>query len=47
MVSGIKSYGRINEMKLIGVYPVSRHLVIRSNCSGELAILVETINLGF
>ena len=46
-VSGIKSYGQIHEMKLIGVYPVSKHLVIRSNCSGELAILVETINLGF
>lgn len=42
---GIKSYGQINEMKLIGVYPLSKQLVIRSNCSGELAILVESINL--
>ncbi|MES1215650.1 MAG: DUF4403 family protein [Bacteroidota bacterium] len=46
-ITGIKSYGQINDIKLIGIYPVSKHLVIRSNCSGDLAILVESINLSF
>lgn len=44
-VKGIKSSGKINNIKLIGVYPVTKNLVIRSNCSGELAILVESISL--
>jgi len=46
-MTGIKSYGQINEIKLIGIYPVSKHLVIRSNCSGQLAMLVESISLSF
>ena len=44
-MSGIKSNGQINEIKFIGVYPVSKHLVIRSNCSGDLSMLVESVNL--
>lgn len=43
-MSGIKSYGQINDIKLIGIYPASRYLVVRSNCNGELAMLVESIN---
>lgn len=44
-MSGIKSYGQINDMKLIGIYPVSKYLVIRSNCSGDFAMLVESVNV--
>jgi hypothetical protein len=44
-MSGIRSYGHINEMKLIGLYPVSKYLVIRSNCSGEFSMLIDSVNL--
>ncbi|MGC4035052.1 MAG: DUF4403 family protein [Chitinophagaceae bacterium] len=44
-IKGIKSSGQITDIQLIGIYPVAKHLVIRSNCSGDLSILVESINL--
>ena len=46
-VSGIKSSGHINEINLVGIYPVSKHLVIRSNCSGDLSVVVESVNVSF
>jgi hypothetical protein len=44
LVKGVQSLGNIKDIKLIGVYPLQQHLVIRSNCAGELAIKVESIN---
>lgn len=44
LVSGVRSYGNIKDIKLIGVYPMQEHLVIRSNCTGELSVRVESIN---
>lgn len=46
-IAGIKSNGKINDIKLVGIYPTSKHLVIRSNCSGDLAVVVESVNLSF
>jgi hypothetical protein len=43
-VKGIRSAGKINDIQLIGIYPLNQSLVIRSNCSGDLAVLVESVN---
>ncbi len=43
-IKGIRSYGNINEITLIAIYPLSRNLVIRSNCSGDLSVKVDAIN---
>lgn len=43
-IKGIRSYGDIKDIKLIGIYPMQQHLVIRSNCSGDLSVKVESIN---
>jgi len=43
LVSGVRSYGNIKDIKLIGIYPMQQHLVIRSNCTGELSVKVESI----
>ena len=41
---GIRSSGTIKDITLVGIYPMQSHLVIRSNCAGELAVKVENIN---
>lgn len=43
-VKGIRSFGRIDEIDLIGIYPLSQSLVIRSNCSGDLSVKMESID---
>ena len=43
-IKGIRSYGDIKDIKLIGIYPLQQNLVIRSNCSGDLSVKVESIN---
>ena len=43
-IKGIRSYGDISDIKLIGIYPMQQHLVIRSNCTGNLSVKVESIN---
>lgn len=43
-VKGISSKGRIDDIQLIGIYPLGQALVIRSNCTGELAIKVDSID---
>ena len=42
-IKGVRGYGQINDLKLVGIYPLLQHLVIRSNCSGELSVKVESI----
>lgn len=44
-IKGIRSYGNIKDIKLIGMYPMQQHLVIRSNCSGDLSVKVESVNI--
>jgi hypothetical protein len=41
-IKGVRSYGNIEDIKLIGIYPLSRFLVIRSNCTGILSVQVES-----
>jgi hypothetical protein len=43
-VKGVSSAGAINDIKLIGVYPLGQFLVIRSNCTGNLSVKVESID---
>jgi len=43
-VKGIRSYGNIKDISLIGIYPMQQHLIIRSNCAGDLSVKVESIN---
>lgn len=46
-IKGIQSAGRIEEMKIIKIYPLREHLVIRGNCSGNLSIRMDSINFSF
>ncbi len=43
-IKGIRSTGNIHDIKLIGIYPMQQHLVLRSNCSGNLSVKVESID---
>lgn len=43
-IKGIRSYGDIKDIKMIGIYPMQQHLVIRSNCTGDLSVKVESVN---
>jgi hypothetical protein len=43
-IKGIRSYGNISDIRLIGIYPMQQYLVIRSNCTGDLSVKVESIN---
>ena len=43
-IKGIRSYGQIEEIDLIGIYPLSQSLIIRSNCTGDLSVKMESID---
>lgn len=43
-VKGIRGSGQIDDIQLIGIYPTNQSLVIRSNCSGNLSVKVESID---
>jgi hypothetical protein len=45
--SGVQSVGNVNDIKIVGIYPLTQHLVIRSNCSGQLSLKVDAGNLSF
>lgn len=46
-MKGIKTNGRINDLKISGFYPLTDHFIIRSNASGELMIKVESVDFSF
>ncbi len=46
-IKGIRSYGNMNDIKIIGFYPLSSHLIIRSNCSGDLSVKADAVNFSF
>ncbi len=43
-VKGTRSYGSMKDISLIGIYPMQQHLIIRSNCIGELSVKIESID---
>ena len=40
---GISSRGAIQEISLIGIFPMQEKLVVRSNCSGHLSVSVDAV----
>ena len=47
LIPGVKSYGLLDQLKIVGFYPLSDHLIIRSNVSGFLLVRVDSINFAF
>lgn len=43
-MKGIRSAGSIREISLEGIFPFSRHLLIRANCKGSLAVQVDSLD---
>lgn len=43
-VKGVSSEGKINDIQLMGLYPLGKSLVIRSNFTGDLAVKIESID---
>jgi hypothetical protein len=46
-IKGIQSSGRVEDIKIVKIYPLKEHLVIRGNCSGNFSIRVSSINFSF
>jgi hypothetical protein len=44
---GIKGSGSVQDLKLVSVHALPEHLLIRSNCTGKLAVQVSDIDLKF
>lgn len=44
LAKGIRSSGKIKDIRLAGIYPMQQHLIIRSNCEGNLGIKVESVD---
>lgn len=44
---GIQGAGSVSDLKLVGVDALPEHLLIRSNCTGKLNVLISEINLKF
>ena len=44
MVKGVRSAGTIKDIRLMAIYPMQQYLVIRSNCSGDMAVKVESVD---
>ncbi len=42
-VPGMVGTGRVDNIRLVGIYPLTGGLVIRSHCSGSLAVTVRSI----
>jgi hypothetical protein len=46
-IPGVRSSGNIDEIKIIRIYPLREHLVIRSNCSGNLSVKIDSGSFSF
>ena len=45
--AGIRSNGKMDEIKIVNFYPLREHLIVRSNCSGLLSVKVDSANFSF
>lgn len=43
-VKGISSRGTIDDIQLIGIYPLDHSLIIRSNCTGSLSLKADSVD---
>ncbi len=39
--NGIQSKGKMEEIKIVNIYPLREHLVVRSNCNGHLSLKID------
>jgi hypothetical protein len=46
-VKGIKSTGKVNELKLTNVKALPQYLYIQTNCAGDLALRIDELNWSF
>jgi len=46
-MKGIQSSGHMDDIKIVKIYPLREHLVVRGNCSGSLSIRIDSINFSF
>jgi hypothetical protein len=46
-MKGIQSNGKMDELKIVNFYPLREHLVVRSNCSGNLSVKVDAASFSF
>jgi hypothetical protein len=40
-MKGIQSNGNVEDIKIVNIYPLREHLVVRSNCSGNLSVKID------
>ena len=43
-IKGIQSQGNMDDIKIVNIYPLREHLVVRSNCSGNLSVKIDAGN---
>ena len=43
-IKGVKNTGSINDLKIVGFYPLAEQFIIRSNANGELMIKVDAMS---
>ncbi len=43
-IKGTRSYGQIEDIRLIGIYPFSQSLIIRSSCTGDLSVKMDSVD---
>lgn len=46
-MKGIQSHGKMDELKIVNFYPLREHLIVRSNCSGDLSVKVDAASFSF
>jgi len=46
-VKGISSSGKLNDVKIVSIYPLRQWLIIRSNCNGELSMKIDAAAFSF
>jgi hypothetical protein len=46
-MKGIQSNGKMDELKIVNFYPLREHLIVRSNCSGNLSVKVDAASFSF
>jgi hypothetical protein len=46
-IKGVQSSGHMDDIKIVKIYPLREHLVVRGNCSGSLSIRIDSIDFSF
>jgi len=46
-MKGVQSSGHMDNLRIVRIYPLREHLVVRGNCSGSLSMKIDSINFSF